>query len=612
MRFRRGIAVGALAATAMSLVPIITAAPAHAVSAPEVIASGLVSPQKLSFGPDGALYVAEAGNGGEPAADNSNCIQAGDSSQPACYGPTGAVTKIDVANANAATQVVKGLPSLGNAEGASGPVDVAVDGSGTIFVLTSLGANPQERDTAAANIPGAANLGTIMKQASGDTAPSAFADIAGYERDNNPDQADPHGPGEEQLDSNPYAMKLASDGTLYVADAGGNDVLTTDSAGDGTVNLFTVLHTREVEFPPGSGSMMPMQAVPTGVELVPGNSPLPIPGLPLANDQLLVSQLTGFPFPVGGANIYAPTGNEAQGENPPVAFDGLTNIVDIASAPDGSLYVLEIASNGLLSDTPTPEVIQIRADGTRKSILGADVLGFPQGIAVDADGMLYISRASSGDVIKVDPSVAGDQNIESACHPNDVPGAGFTDVGQSTHREAIYCLNWWEIMHGKSDTSFDPQAAMTRGQLATAVTQLMEKSGYQFDANPPSKFSDTKGSTHEANINKLASAGVLMGFSDGTFHPDAPVTRGQVASVIVRAYEAVTGDQLSGSTTAFSDIADSGHEDDINAAAEAGWVNGVGGGKFNPFGAATRGQIASMLARELSDLVDNGNATPPT
>jgi hypothetical protein len=607
MRYRRGIAVGALAATAMTIVPIIIAAPAQAVSAPEVIATGLVSPQKLTFGPDGALYVTEAGNGGEPAADKSNCIPAGDSDQPACYGPTGAVTRID---GDAQTRVVSGLPSIGNAEGASGPTDVAVAGDGTIFVLNSLGTNPEDRDAAAQGIPGAANLGAVMKQGPNDSAPSLFADIAAFERDNNPDEADPHGEGESQLDSNPYAMTLASDGTLYVADAGGNDVLTTDSAGDGTVSLFTVLHARQVEFPPGSGQMMPMQAVPTGVELVPADSPLPIPGLPATGEQVLVSQLTGFPFPEGGANIYAPTGDEAQGEDPPTAFEGFTNIIDIAKAPDGSLYVLEIASNSLLSDVPTPALIQIRPDGTRKSILAADVLGFPQGVAVDADGMLYISRASSGDVIKVDPTVASDQNTGSACHPNDVPGAGFTDIIQNVHREAIYCLYWWGIMTGKSDETFDPRATMTRGQLATAIARTMEDAGYQFDANPPDKFSDDEGSVHEANINKLAAAGVLGGYSDGTFRPNTPINRAQVASILVRAWEAVTGANISGGD-AFNDDAQSGHEADINAAAEAGWVNGTGEGKYSPAANATRDQLASMIARLLTDFVDNGDATPP-
>src|SRR4051794_41676215 len=123
MKWRRKIAVTALAGTAMMVLPIAVSGPASAASAPEVVASGLNGPGKLSFGPDGALYVSEAGTGGEPNADHSNCIQAGDSSQESCYGETGSVTKID---GGVQTRVVQGLPSLGGQDGVTGPGDVAV------------------------------------------------------------------------------------------------------------------------------------------------------------------------------------------------------------------------------------------------------------------------------------------------------------------------------------------------------------------------------------------------------------------------------------------------------------------------------------------------------
>src|SRR3954451_15566676 len=109
MKWRRKIAVTALAGTAMMVLPIAVSGPAGAASAPEVVASGLNGPGKLSFGPDGALYVAEAGNGGEPDADHGNCIPAGDSGDEQCYGETGSVTRID---GDAQSLVVQGLPSL--------------------------------------------------------------------------------------------------------------------------------------------------------------------------------------------------------------------------------------------------------------------------------------------------------------------------------------------------------------------------------------------------------------------------------------------------------------------------------------------------------------------
>src|SRR5438477_3421522 len=123
MRFRRCIAVRALYGSAIIVLPIVTPTPAMAASKPEVIASGLDNPQKLSFGPDGNLYVSESGVGAPANATHSNCIATGDGGQEACVGPTGAVTKVDLANNNAQSRVVTNLPSgaAQGGEGASGP-----------------------------------------------------------------------------------------------------------------------------------------------------------------------------------------------------------------------------------------------------------------------------------------------------------------------------------------------------------------------------------------------------------------------------------------------------------------------------------------------------------
>jgi hypothetical protein len=106
-----------------------------------------------------------------------------------------------------------------------------------------------------------------------------------------------------------------------------------------------------------------------------------------------------------------------------------------------------------------------------------------------------------------------------------------------------------------------------------------------------STFSDTAGSVHEANIEKVAAAGIALG-DDGPFRPNAPVTRGPMATFMQRAYRLPAG------STGFCDTRGTTHERNIDAVAAAGIVEGSGG-CYRPYASTTRGHMASILARAL-------------
>jgi hypothetical protein len=107
-------------------------------------------------------------------------------------------------------------------------------------------------------------------------------------------------------------------------------------------------------------------------------------------------------------------------------------------------------------------------------------------------------------------------------------------------------------------------------------------------------FADDDGNPFEADIEWLASEGITLGCAIDLFCPKAPVTRGQMASFLVRSLD------LPASTTdAFTDDAASPHQADINALAEAGITTGCGPGLFCPDDSVTRQQMASFLTRAL-------------
>jgi hypothetical protein len=116
-----------------------------------------------------------------------------------------------------------------------------------------------------------------------------------------------------------------------------------------------------------------------------------------------VGQLTGFPFPPGKASVF----RVVPGKAPRVFADGFTNIIDIAFDKRGRLYVLEIATNGLLSagenELPVGRLVRVNRDGSRTT-LASEGLNAPGGFVL-GHGAAYITNNSilsdAGQVVKV-------------------------------------------------------------------------------------------------------------------------------------------------------------------------------------------------------------------
>ena len=345
----------------------------------QVVVSGLDNPRGLAFGPEGALYIAQAGRGGDglcgPGPEGIRC-----------YGDSGAITRFDP-KTGATSDVVTGLPSLATEEGqmfAIGPNDLSLQGRGNLMFTIGFGGDPRQRQATFG--PDGAKLAHLGR-ATPNGAWRLLEDLGQSEAINNPTG--------DEVDSNPYGI-LALPGKRVVADAGANALL--EVRENGAIKALATFADRMVDAPPFLGlppnTKIPMDTVPTSVAVAPDGS-------------YYVGQLTGFPFPVGAANIYrVPAG----GGTAEVVESGFTHIVDLTFGPDGSLYVLEIAKNGLLAAFDTNDwtgaLIRIAPNGTQTELVPG-VLTAPGGVAVGSDGALYVTNNSiysdAGEVLKIQP-----------------------------------------------------------------------------------------------------------------------------------------------------------------------------------------------------------------
>lgn len=187
----------------------------------------------------------------------------------------------------------------------------------------------------------------------------------------------------------------------------------------------------------------------------------------------------------------------------------------------------------------------------------------------------------------------------------DCPSAPFTDVDTAKwyHLSVDYVLAH-KMMNGVSSRAFAPNANLTRGMLVQILYNLEGK-----PKGTAANFSDVQADAWYAEaVGWAASNKVVTGYADGTFRPNAAVTREQAAAILYRYAQSKGIDVSVGENTNILSYVDVQQASEyaipaLQWAVGAGVLNGKNGGRLAPTGTATRAEIAAIMQRWCENII---------
>ena len=151
---------------------------------------------------------------------------------------------------------------------------------------------------------------------------------------------------------------------------------------------------------------------------------------------------------------------------------------------------------------------------------------------------------------------------------------------------------------GYPDGNVKPGGNITRAEVATIFFRLLTEDVRTANSTQSNSLSDvSRGQWFNHAISTLSSMGIVKGNPDGTFNPDAPITRAEFAAIAAR-----FDDKNTNNTSNFSDIASHWAKDEIGVAANKGWINGYPDSTFRPDQYITRAEAMTLVNRVLNRL----------
>jgi sugar lactone lactonase YvrE len=317
--------------------------------------------------PDGSLWVADSGVGGDTSVEIPN-PETGEM-MTVTMGDTSRIVRF---SSDGTENVMATLPSF-----AMGMEVVGAARMVRIGVNTYVTSGIWNQDMPPEQMPLMGSIAKISRSG----AISEASNTWDFENRQNPDGF--------IKDSHPWDLAASPDGMLYLADAGANTLLKVNPL-NGRIEVVAVFDGLPGPFPnPTRGGAEESDPVPTGVVVA-------------GDGTAYVSFLPGFPFLPGSAKVVKV---HADGSVEDFA-GGLTMVTDLGMGPDGNLYAVQL---GLFSEQgPTPNsgaLVRIHPDGQTETVL--EGLSFPTGVDFNRAGDVYLTinglgAPGSGEVHRFD------------------------------------------------------------------------------------------------------------------------------------------------------------------------------------------------------------------
>ena len=258
---------------------------------------------------------------------------------------------------------------------------------------------------------------------------------------------------------------------------------------------------------------------------------------------------------------------------------------------DGSRLDVNTGLNRSLT-VESGEVYYVVANFGRRSISGGN-----EGGTGGSSGGGNSGGSNGGTTVIPDTQTPLDPGI--TIDDQEVPLAGAVGLNDADH--FAYVIGYEE------DGTVRPLNNISRAEVATIFFRLMTEEFRQSNWSTVNSFIDVEeGDWYNNAVSTCAKAGILTGYEDGSFKPNASITRAEFAAVAARFLDDSYVDDGKGD---FSDTADHWAASYIRLAAKAGWINGSGN-RFDPEEYITRAQVMTIVNRMLDRTPDKDHMLP--